>query len=220
MDLLLTEQQTLFAETATRLCLNHGGTKRLRMLRAAAAEIDPDAWREIIKSEWVTTVVAEGQGGQGLGAFDIALALEQVGRQLLMVPLLEAAAAALTLSRATDSARAGTGLADLLRGSRLIVPATAAAAWRYGGGTSNIQYDHKTGVLDGSIAFVAYGGSAEAFLVAIDAGTPPVVAVVPRGDAAVVTERNVDGSTASRLTFDRVHGCTPWAVRLERAGSS
>jgi alkylation response protein AidB-like acyl-CoA dehydrogenase len=149
-------------------------------------------------------VVAEAQGGQGLGAFDIALALEQAGRQLLMAPLLEAAAAALTLSRATDSARAGTGLADLLRGSRLIVPATAAAAWRYGG-TSNIHYDHKTGVLDGSIAFVAYGGSAEAFLVAIDAGTPPVVAVVPRGDAAVVTERNVDGSTASRLTFDRVH---------------
>ena len=205
MDLLLTEQQTLFAETATRLCLDHGGAKRLRMLRAAAAEIDPDAWREIIKSEWVTTVVAEGRGGQGLGAFDIALALEQAGRQLLMVPLLEAAAAALTLSRATDSARAGTGLADLLRGSRLIVPATAAAAWRYGGGTSNIQYDHKTGVLDGSIAFVAYGRSAEAFLVAIDSGTPPVVAVVPRGDAAVVTERNVDGSTASRLTFDRVH---------------
>ena len=33
MDLLLTEQQTLFAETATRLCLDHGGTKRLRMLR-------------------------------------------------------------------------------------------------------------------------------------------------------------------------------------------
>jgi hypothetical protein len=155
------------------------------MLRAAAAEIDPDAWREIIKSEWVTTVVAEGRGGQGLGAFDIALALEQAGRQLLMVPLLEAAAAALTLSRATDSARAGTGLADLLRGSRLTVPATAAAAWRYDGGTSNIQYDHKTGVLYGSIAFVAYGRSAEAFLVAIDSGTPPVVAVVPRGDAAV-----------------------------------
>ena len=94
MDLLLTEQQELFAETATRLCLDHGGTKRLRALRAAAAEIDADAWREIIESEWLTTVVAEGRGGQGLGAFDIALALEQAGRQLLMVPLLEAAAAA------------------------------------------------------------------------------------------------------------------------------
>src|SRR4029077_20375844 len=100
------------------------------IVRAAAAEIDTDAWREIIKSEWVTTVVAEGQGGQGLGAFDIAAALEQAGRQLLMVPLLEAAAAALTLSRATDSARAGTGLADLLRGVRPVGADSAAAGWR------------------------------------------------------------------------------------------
>jgi hypothetical protein len=39
-------------------------------------------------------VVADRHGGQGLGAFDLALALEQAGRQLLMVPLVEAAAAA------------------------------------------------------------------------------------------------------------------------------
>jgi alkylation response protein AidB-like acyl-CoA dehydrogenase len=205
LDLLLTEQQTLFAETATRLCLDCGGPKRLRVLRAAAAEIDADAWREIIKAEWLATVVAEGRGGQGLGAFDVALALEQAGRQLLIVPLLETAAAAWTMSRAEDGSRAGAGLADLLRGSRLIVPATAAASWRYGGGASAIQYDHRAGVLNGTIAFVAYGASAEAFLVAIDSGTPPVLAVVPRSDASVATERNVDGSTASRLTFANVH---------------
>jgi alkylation response protein AidB-like acyl-CoA dehydrogenase len=80
-----------------------------------------------------------------------------------------------------------------------------AASWRYGEGASGLHYDHKAGVLNGSIAFVAYGGSAEAFLVAIDSGTPPVLAVVPRSDASVATERNVDGSTASRLTFANVH---------------
>ena len=37
-------------------------------------------------------MVAEDKGGQGLGGFDLALALEQAGRQLLMVPLNEAAA--------------------------------------------------------------------------------------------------------------------------------
>jgi alkylation response protein AidB-like acyl-CoA dehydrogenase len=91
LDLLLTEQQKLFAETATRLCLDHGGPGDCGRLRAAAAEIDADAWRKIIESEWLATVVAEGRGGQGLGALDVALALEQAGHQLLMVPLLEAA---------------------------------------------------------------------------------------------------------------------------------
>lgn len=205
MDLLLTEQQKLFAETATRLCLDHGGPRRLRTLRAAAAEIDAVAWRKMIESEWLATVVAEGRGGQGLGALDVALALEQAGHQLLMVPLLEAAAAAWTMSRAEDAARADAGLADLLRGSRLIVPATAAASWRYGGGASGVTYDHKAGLLNGSIPFVAYGGSAEAFLVAIDAGAHPVVTIVPRSDASVTVARNVDGSTASRLTFADVH---------------
>src|SRR4029077_2862819 len=68
-----------------------------------------------------------------------------------------------------------------------------------------IHYDHKAGVLNGSIAFVAYGGSAGGVLVALDSRAPPGVGGVPRRDLAVATERNVDGSTASRLTFAGVH---------------
>jgi hypothetical protein len=129
LDLLLTEQQSLFAETAARLCLDHGGPKRMRALRASGAEMDREAWRAAMAAEWLATVVADRHGGQGLGAFDLALALEQAGRQLLMVPLVEAAAAAWTMSRAEDGSRAGAAVADLLRGSRLIVPATEAL-WR------------------------------------------------------------------------------------------
>jgi alkylation response protein AidB-like acyl-CoA dehydrogenase len=85
VDLLLTEPQTLFAESATRLCFDHGGPKRLRALRAATAEMDAETWRAIVEAGWVATTVAEARGGQdlgasGLGAFDLALALEQVGR--------------------------------------------------------------------------------------------------------------------------------------------
>ena len=49
MDLLLTEQQNLFAETAARLCLDRGGPKRMRALRAADAEMDGEAWRAAIE---------------------------------------------------------------------------------------------------------------------------------------------------------------------------
>ncbi len=78
--------------------------------------MDVDAWRAAIAAGWLSTVVAEHHGGQGLGVFDLALALEQAGRQLLMVPLNEAAAVARTMSRAVDGSRAEVGLADLLRG--------------------------------------------------------------------------------------------------------
>jgi alkylation response protein AidB-like acyl-CoA dehydrogenase len=204
LDLLLTEQQSLFAETATRLCADHGGPRRLRALRAAGTEMDGEAWRAAIEAEWLATVVAEDHGGQGLGSFDLALALEQAGRQLLMIPLNEAAAVAWTLSRATDTSRASGTLGDLLGGSRLIVPATAAVSWSLGGRLPEIHYDHKAGVLDGVIPFVAYGGVADAFLVAIDTAARPVLALVPRGNVAVTTQGNVDGSTSSRITFAKV----------------
>src|SRR5262249_26649112 len=200
-----TEPQSLFAATATRLAAHHGGPRRLRALRAGGEEVDGEAWRAAVAAEWLATVVAEDRGGQGLGLFELALALEQAGRQLLMVPLLEAAAAAWTLSQAEDDARAAGSLADLLQGSGLIVPATEAASWRYGGESSGIRYDHKAGVLEGSFAFVAYGETADAFLVAIEQGAQPVLAVVPRTDLGVSTERNVDGSTSSTLRFAAVH---------------
>ena len=205
MDLLLTEQQSLLAETATRLCADHGGPKRLRALRAAGSDMDREAWRAVHAVGWLATVVAEDRGGQGLGGFDLALALEQVGRQLLMVPLNEAAAVAWTLSRASDASRAAGALADLVDGTGLIVPATEAASWRHGGRAPGLRYDHKTGVLAGQIPFVAYGGSADAFLIAIDSDARPVLALVPRGDVSVATEENVDGSTSSRLTFAKVN---------------
>jgi len=205
VDLLLSEQQNLFAETAARLCLDHGGPKRLRALRAAGADMDDEAWRAARGAEWLATVVAEDHGGQGLGAFDLALALEQAGRQLLLLPLAEAAAAAATMSRATDTSRTAGAIADLLRGAGLIVPATEAASWRPGARASGIRYDSRAGVLDGSIAFVAYGDSADAFLVAIDSGPQPVLAIVPRSNVSVATDRNVDGSTSSRLAFTKVH---------------
>jgi alkylation response protein AidB-like acyl-CoA dehydrogenase len=191
LDLLLTEPQTLFAESATRVCADHGGPKRLRALRAAAAEIDAETWRAMIDAGWLATMVAEPQGGHGLGAFDLALALEQTGRQLLMVPLLEATAVARTLSLVSDDERTAAALADLLRGTRLIVPAPAP----------DITYDRRAGVLDGTAAFVAYGGAADAFLVAAES----VLALVPRADVAIATARNVDGTTVSKLTFRRTY---------------
>ena len=106
MDLLLTEQQRLFAETATRLAAARGGPKRRRALRAAGAEMDAEAWRAAIAAGWLATVVAERHGGQGLGMFDLALALEQAGRQLLLLPLVEAAAVASVLSRTAGASPA------------------------------------------------------------------------------------------------------------------
>jgi alkylation response protein AidB-like acyl-CoA dehydrogenase len=201
LDLLLSEQQSLFAETAARLAADHGGPKRRRRLRAASAEIDAEAWRAAIGAEWLATVVAEGHGGQGLGMFELALALEQAGRALMLLPLAETAAAAWVLSRAAPGAPAPPALADLLRGSRLIVPAAATKSWRSSDRSPALDYDAKGSVLRGRVPFVAFAGAADTFLVGTDSGSESVLALVPRADVGISSERNVDGATASTLDF-------------------
>ena len=60
--------------------------------------------------------------------------------------------------------------------------------------------------LSGTIPFVAFARSADAFLVAVESRPAAVVCVVPR-DASGITataSRNVDGSASSTLVFDRV----------------
>lgn len=58
---MLTEQQSLFAETAARLAADHGGPKRLRALRAARAEIADVAWRAALAAEWLANVAAKAR---------------------------------------------------------------------------------------------------------------------------------------------------------------
>ena len=194
MELVLNEQQALLADTAARLATDIGGPARARGLRDASHEIDPPAWRAIIDAGWLATVVAERHDGLGLGLFDLALALEQAGKRILMAPLAETAAAAWVLSRAAGDADA-PALRDILDGSRLIVPATQARSW--GQGDADMRCDARATLLDGAIAFVPFAPSADGFLVATDA----VVGLIDKNTAGVTVEthRLVDGATASTL---------------------
>jgi alkylation response protein AidB-like acyl-CoA dehydrogenase len=193
VEVLLNEQQALLAETASRLAADIAGPQRARALREADDAVDQEAWRAVIDAGWVATAVAERHGGLGLGLFDLALALEQAGRRILMAPLAEAAAAAWALSNGGAS---GAALAGLLDGSRLIVPATRPSAWGLGGGLSS---DAAAIALDGAIPFVPFAPAADGFLVA----TGAIVCLVDRTAAGVLVDAKgqVDGTTASMVRF-------------------
>jgi alkylation response protein AidB-like acyl-CoA dehydrogenase len=109
----------------------------------------------------------------------------------MMVPLAEAAAAAWVLSR---SGADNAALAELLDGSRLIVPATRPSAWGLGGGLSR-----DADALAGAVPFVPFAPSADGFLVA----TSTLVCLVERAAAGVTvdTKTQVDGTTASMVRF-------------------
>lgn len=204
MELLLNEQQSQLHDAAARLGASKCGPRRARALRDAKTDIDAPAFDDMVKAGWLSALVSEANDGLGLGAFDLALALEQNGRQVAMVPLVEAASAVWALSEATN-------LSSTIREameSKLVVPAARPAAQGYAGSneTSGVRFDANSSTLSGALSFVPFAGVTDLFLVAADDGAASALCLVPRDvpGLSIATTRNIDGSTSSRLTFDRV----------------
>jgi len=94
---------------------------------AEAAEYDPELWKEIVELGWPGIGVEERYGGQGLGAVELAVLLEELGYACAATPFLSTAAAAAAIGAfggddqrerwlpglAAGETTAGIGLADL-----------------------------------------------------------------------------------------------------------
>jgi alkylation response protein AidB-like acyl-CoA dehydrogenase len=201
MDLLLNEEQVLLCGAAQKLGTASGGARRARALRDAGTEIDAAAWGEMVKAGWLSALVGENHDGLGLGIFDLALALEETGKQIVMSPLVEAASAIWAVTSAVEPSH--PAMADFE--SKIVVPATAMPGQSYNR-SPGVTFDPESSVLSGSVSFVPFGLSADMFLVDANAKGTTALCLVPRNATGleIVTTRNVDGSTSSTLTFSRV----------------
>ncbi len=201
MDLLLNDEQILLRDAAQKLGASKGGPRRARALRDAGTAIDATAWDEMIQAGWLSALVDEDHDGLGLGIFDLALALEETGKQILMIPLVETASAIWAMTSAVG--RAHPALAAIQ--SKIVVPATIVPAQSYDV-AAGVMFDPKTSVLSGQISFVPFGASADVFLVDANVGSSALLCLVSRNAAGlgITTTPNVDGSTSSTLTFSGV----------------
>ena len=206
MQPVLNEQQALLRDSAVRLCRELGGPKRARYLRDSGVEFDRDAWEQVVKAGWLAAPVPEQAGGLGLGMFELSLAMEESGRQLLAVPLCEASAAAWAIAHADKSAAEFVG--PVVGGATLLVPALPQLGWGAGEAAPLLaSFTGNSVRLDGKVSFVPYAGCAEAFLVlGADARGDALLCVVPRTASGLMlsTAAQVDGSTSSELVFKDV----------------
>jgi len=127
MDFDLTEDQREIKNVARELLAARSPFAKVR--EAAEAERYDDAlWREIVELGWPGIAVAEEHGGQGLGAVELAVLLEELGYACAATPFLAIAVAAAAIQAGgTDEQRrrwlpglisgelrAGLGGADLV----------------------------------------------------------------------------------------------------------
>src|ERR1700756_2787142 len=92
MDFDLTEDQREIKSVARELLAARSPFARVREA-AEAARYDDALWREIVDLGWPGIAVPEQYGGQGLGAVELAVLLEELGYACAATPFLSTAVA-------------------------------------------------------------------------------------------------------------------------------
>ena len=216
MPLYHTDDQAMLADTVTGFIADERSTKKqLRRWRDENCQdgFGHDLWHRFAEMGLTGMLVAEADGGLGMGHIEAGIVLEQIGRNLTPSPFLTTSVMATTaLAAGSDDVR-GRWLPGIVAGETVAAIALdegakhrperiACRAEKAGNGFR----------LSGSKDFVIHGASADVLIVAArtsgadhdEAGI--TLFAVPR-DASGVTHdsvRLVDSSMASHVKFDNV----------------
>jgi alkylation response protein AidB-like acyl-CoA dehydrogenase len=186
MDFDLTQDQKEIKGVARELLAARSPFAKVREAAEAGA-YDERLWRELVELGWPGIAVAEEHGGQGLGAVELGVLLEELGYACAAAPFLATAAAAAAIQAAgSDEQRARW------------LPALASGEITAGIGSRELAADAEAAgvivLLDGDDATV---------LDRAEADVEPFVAIDPtrrfarvRGDGEAL---GGDGAAADRL---------------------
>lgn len=133
MDFALNDDQVMIRDAAENFLADVSDSAALRKAMASDLGYDESVWQRIASElGWCGIAVPEAQGGLGLGAVELVLVQEQIGRRLLCAPFFSTVClAANLLKEAGTSAVQSTYLPRLAEGKlRATLPLPSdAAGW-------------------------------------------------------------------------------------------
>jgi alkylation response protein AidB-like acyl-CoA dehydrogenase len=154
MDFDLTDDQKEIKRVAKELLAARSSFAKVREA-AEAGEYDGALWQELRELGWPGIAVAEEHGGQGLGAVELAVLLEELGYACAATPYLSTAVAAAVIQSAGTPEQQERWLPELASGEK-----TAAI------GTADLMADGVGAavavVIDGTDAYLIESPNAEA----------------------------------------------------------
>jgi alkylation response protein AidB-like acyl-CoA dehydrogenase len=134
MQLVLTEDQELLAKTAADFVAENSPVARVRALRDAN---DPDGfsralWKQMAELGWVGIPFPESLGGAGMGLAELAVVLEELGRNLAPEPFLSTVLlAGGVLQQAGSDAQQKRWLEPAVQGDAILALAQQERASRF-----------------------------------------------------------------------------------------
>ena len=216
MSFVLTEEQTLLRDSARVFLAENAPVAQLRKLRDSRDTngFARPLWQRFVEMGFTGILVPEAHGGLGLGHAEVALVMQEVGRNLTASPFLASSViAVIAILRGANAAQQAELLPPLARGERIATLAVDEAskhdpdrieAQAMRGGAGWRLRGSKTFVVDGHVAdwlIVA------ARTTAAEKSEPGfALFLVPRESAGVAVERvvMVDAHNAARVRFDNV----------------
>ena len=134
MELVLNEDQELIAQTARDFVREHSPVARFRALRDAGDELgySRELYREMAELGWVGIPFDEKLGGAGMGLAELALVVEELGRQLAPEPFVGAVAmGGHALALGENEALVDSWLPGVIDGSKVVALAHQEKGSRY-----------------------------------------------------------------------------------------
>ncbi len=181
MDIDLNETQTLLRDTLRDFLEKEVPFSRVRQSEKDR-QADAALWDAIAKQGYLSASFPAALGGGDGGLVEAGILVHEVARRAALVPIVEVLAAALTLHRHGEGARATALLPKLLAGESIAVPAVLEASDRY----DRIGLEvGKDGSLSGEKRYVDYAEFATHHLVAAKHGHEVGLYLVDRKDPGV-----------------------------------
>ncbi|MBC7727777.1 MAG: acyl-CoA dehydrogenase family protein [Microbacteriaceae bacterium] len=211
MALILNEEQVQLRDSARNFLAEQSPVAQLRALRdnADADGFSRPLWRQFAEMGFTGVLVAEAQGGLGLGHVEAGVVMEQIGHQLCAPPLLASGiVAASAIRHAGTAAQQAAWLPRIARGESIATLAVdESAKHRSGGLATQARADGAGWLLDGHKQLVLDGHVADVLVVAAQLADGGIgLFLVDPQAAGVTVERTVmvDAHNAARVQLQGV----------------
>jgi len=167
VDFSFDDDQRALAELARQILSDGSANESLRALeRSGAPRFDRALWKKLAEAGLLGIAVPEAEGGAGMGFLELALLVEQMGRTMAAVPLLETLVlGALPLERFGSEAQRSRWLPRVVQGDAVLTAALLEADDEAALPATRAVRDGDGWRLDGEKLCVPAGAIADLFLV-------------------------------------------------------
>jgi alkylation response protein AidB-like acyl-CoA dehydrogenase len=163
-------------------------------------------WQRLAEMGYLGLILPVAVGGQGLGAVELAIVLEEAGRACMPGPYLDAVLAAAVLA---DAGGHEALLAAISAGTKLVTLARGDSAFR---GTTATPVRFEGGRVRGTKYFIPFAAQADALLVT----AADTLALVPKPFEVVEMPTMDPAQHFGKVTFDHPAAAVGPARLLER----